>query len=137
MKFRNHLPPNCPPEDAKEASGNVYMLVNDNTPKPEDFQSKREKHPDKPPFEPNERECNACGLSVYTEISELLSTRSRHRGFRKMKLALGKLTSDLGVIKPTPSLDSPSHNTFWVSNDAKPWTAFQVINVSLESGIES
>ena len=120
MKFRNHLPLNCPPEDAKEASGNVYMLVNGNTPKQEDFLSKREKHPDKPPFEPDERECQACGLSVYTEISELLNTRSRHRGFRKMKPALGQLTSDQGVMKQTPSLDSPSHHTWWVADDATP-----------------
>jgi hypothetical protein len=136
MEFRAHLPPNCPPKDAAEASGNVYMLVNGNPPEPEDFRSKREKHPDKPPFEPSERECQACGLSVYTEVSELLKTRSRHRGFRKMKIALGELTSDLGVIKLTPSLDSPSHHTLWVSKDATPWTVFQVINISTESGIE-
>lgn len=83
MKFRDHLPVNCPPGDAQEASGNVYMLVSENPPKPEDFLSKREKHRDKPPFEPNEKECRACGLSVYTEIAELLYVRSRHRGCLK------------------------------------------------------
>ncbi|RUT06554.1 hypothetical protein DSM106972_028110 [Dulcicalothrix desertica PCC 7102] len=137
MKFRDHLPHDCPPEDAKEASGNVYMLVNDNTPKPEDFLSKREKHQDKPPFEPNEVECRACGLSVYTEISDLLNTRSRHRGFRKMKPALGKLTSEHGVIKHTPSHDSPTHHTWWIFNEATPWKIFKVINLSTESTIES
>lgn len=83
MQFRDHLPPNCPPEDAQPASGDVYMFVNENPPSSNDFLSKREKHPDKPPFEPNEKECRACGLSIYTEISDLLNIRSRHRGRAK------------------------------------------------------
>jgi hypothetical protein len=135
--FRDHLPNNCPPEDASDASGNLYMLVNDSMIKPEDFLSKREKHRDKPPLEPNEVECRACGLSVYTEISELLTTRSRHPGFRKMKPALGKLTSEQGVMKHTPSKDSPSHHTWWVTSDAAPWKVFKVINVTTESVMES
>lgn len=54
-----------------------------------------------------------------------------------MKPAVGKLTSEYGVMKHTPSIDSASHHTFWVIRDTNPWKVFKVINISTESVIES
>ncbi|MEA5468174.1 hypothetical protein [Spirulina sp. 06S082] len=126
MQFPDYLPANCPPDTVLPASGTVYYLVNNDPPTPKDFFSKREKNPTKKPFPKAEQECQACGISVYTEIGDLFELQQKFPGFANCKPAVGTLNSDLGVIKATPSSGS-SHHTFWLASGAKPWEVFKVI----------
>ncbi len=129
MEFPEYLPDNCPPETAQAASGKVYYLVNNEPPTPEDFLSKRQKNP-KLRFPKDEKECRACGISVYTEIEDLLKARQEFPGLGNLKVAVGNLTPNLGVIEPTPSRKFPSHHTLWLAIDAQAWTVFHVINIT-------
>lgn len=128
MQFPDHFPDNCPPDTAREALGTAYYLINGSFPKPEDFLSKRQKNPEKR-FRNNRKECQACGISVYTEIEDVLYVRQAFPGLQSLKLAAVNLTPELGVIQPTPSQNAPSHHTLWLAIDAQPWRAFQIINI--------
>lgn len=129
MQFPDYFPDNCPPDTAQPATGTVYYLVKNDPPTPDDFLSKRQKNPNLR-FRPDEKECQACGISVYTEIEDLLNVRQRYPDMGNMKPAVGNLTPNLGVLQPTPSKKSPSHHTLWLAIDAQPWTVFQVINIT-------
>ncbi|WP_160295970.1 hypothetical protein [Aliterella atlantica] len=51
-----------------------------------------------------------------------------------MKLALGNLTPDLGLIQNTPSTRTgKSHHTWWLYKDTSPWAIFQIISIPDET----
>jgi hypothetical protein len=129
MEFREHLQiPNCPPEDAlPPTSIMVYYLVKNNPPDASDFLSLRERRPNEEKFSPDSEECKACGVSVFTELDGIELARKVSRALRKMKTAKGELTSDLGIIKKTPSKNTGnSHCTWWIFKNAKPYNVFTV-----------
>ena len=66
MQFRDHLPLNCPPEDASSLEIEVYCLVGSDPPTIEDFLSLREKKPNEVfKFDHDlVKVCESCGLSV-------------------------------------------------------------------------
>ena len=130
MQFPNYFPENCPFKTAKEASGTVYYLVKNHPPTPEDFLSKRQKNPNKR-FPKDEKECQSCGISVYTEIGDILNLRQIYPDLGDLKVAVSNLTPKLGVIQPSPSNNSPSHHTLWLAIGAEPWTLFQVIDITV------
>lgn len=72
MSFPAHLPKNCPPQEAQDATGEVYRLVNHNSPHHDDFQSWREENMSRDLPE-GVTECQAGGLSVYRDINGCMS----------------------------------------------------------------
>lgn len=130
MERSEKFPPNCPPREAEEASGEVYRLVDSNPPVAKDFRSWYELKPEKT-YEDQAKECQAHGLSVYTQKSSIFSLFNRIPRLRKKKkVALGKLTPDLGVMLNTPSSEDDLHHTLWVAIGKEPWTVFQVVDIS-------
>lgn len=127
--WSEHFPSNCPPENAESAFGEVYRLINHNLPSPDDFRSWREENRNKQCPE-GVTECQACGLSVYTNKADADRVIRRIPRFKRAKPALGLLTAELGVILHTPSRASQSHHTWWTPVDAEPWTVFQIVDVS-------
>ncbi|MGB5961238.1 MAG: hypothetical protein WBG73_11310 [Coleofasciculaceae cyanobacterium] len=126
MQWPEHFPTGCPPQTAHNTSGEVYRLINNDSPMPNDFRSWREENKDKEC--PNGvTECQACGLSVYTEKADAYRVIKRIPRFRKAKPALGNLTTDLGLTLHTPSNTSQSHHTWWIPSGKQPWTVFQIV----------
>ena len=128
MVWLSHLPQNCPPPQAITASGEVYRLVNHNSPHSEDFRSWREENMDKE-LPQGVSECQAGGLSVFKDKADAYRIIRKIPRFRKAKPSLGILTPNLGKILCNPSQSSQSHHTWWVPANEKPWTVFQVTNV--------
>ena len=129
MERSKKFPHNCPPRKAQRASGKVYRLVDSNPPAAKDFRSWYELYPDRT-YENQATECQASGLSVYTQESSISKLIKRIPPLRKKKIALGQLTPDLGVTLNTPSAEDDSHHTWWVPVGKEPWTVFQVVDIS-------
>lgn len=110
-------PPNCPPASATAADGVVFRLLMTSPPTELDFASHRERQPGKTFSNP----CDACGVSVVREaadVTQLLAMPAlRDRPF----VWRGVLRPEMGVLAPTPSRRLPSHHTWWVQGNAKPW----------------
>jgi hypothetical protein len=123
MRFRSHLPNDCPPEDAKGTIGVVYRMIDGDTPESKDFLSFRELNPTKS----YPSDCIASGLSVYTQPEGIRQLRSRVPRFRKMKVAQGNLQPEHGKMKNTPSNLHLSHHTWWIADDCEPATFFAVV----------
>lgn len=125
MPWRNHLPDNCPPDDAKIPSGTFYRLINGARPKAKDFLSHRELYPDREFKEP---ECEVCGVSVFAEIEGIKQLLRRTPALRKRKrLAKGEPQEDCGIAKHTPSYTHKSHHTWWIPDDVDPSPLFTVV----------
>ncbi len=130
MRWPDHLPDGCPPEDATGASEQVYRFVKNDPPTPEDFLSWRELYPNKPCPKSLE-ECYVCSISVFTSKAAVRRLHKRIPTFKNMKPALGELNPTLGVIKNTPSnRTDKSHHDWWPPVDSKPWTVFNVVDIN-------
>ena len=73
MAWPNHFPANCPPIQSEAASGEFYRVVvakNNNGLKAEDFQSQREKQPNKTQWKTDVPECYRCSISILQDINE-------------------------------------------------------------------
>lgn len=123
MIWKKHLPQNCPPDDAVETQGIVYRLVKQRSITPEDFLSYRELNPDKLY---DLSECIVGGISIYTELEGVQKLQSKVPAMKKRKIAKGFLQPQHGKMKNTPSETHPSHNTWWIPLDEKPWEVFNV-----------
>ena len=130
MQGFEHLPSDCPPEEAREASNDlVYRFVTTNPPTQQDFLSWRELNPQLPCPE-KLTECQARGISVYTSKTDVDRLKRKIPVFRDKILALGNLNSQLGMIQNTPSKNAKSHHTWWFPFDSEPWTIFQVLDLT-------
>jgi hypothetical protein len=125
MKWPDHFPENCPPDDAAPSEVIVFMLVSSPV-SPTDFQSLRQRMLDKK-FPTPELECQACGLSVFEEISHVERVRRRVRRLRDRVIGQCRLTPDMGVLKPTRSQFGNSHRTWWIPQGLQPWEFFSVL----------
>src|SRR5688572_27068002 len=110
MNWKSHLPEDCPPEDAEIASGIVFRLIRSTPSSESDFLSFRELNPTKTYDLP---ECIVGGISVYRELSDLISMQNRVPSQRKKKIAKAQLQPNDGKLKNTPSFE-PSHHTWWI-----------------------
>jgi len=124
VTYRDHLPEDCPPEEAQPANGTVYRMLKGNTPTPDDFLSFRELKPGKA----YPSDCIASGLSVYTELAGIRQLQRRVPRFREATVGQGKLDPVHGTIKGTPSQLHASHHTWWLAQEAQPWTFFSAID---------
>jgi hypothetical protein len=125
MKWPDHFPENCPPEDAETSDATVYMLVSSPI-SSTDFQTLIERMPNKK-FPTPELHCQSCGLSVFEDIRHVERVRRRVRRLRNRVIGQGKLTPETGVIKPTHSQFGNSHRTWWIPVGVKPWEFFSLL----------
>jgi hypothetical protein len=131
MKFCDHLPPNCPPSEATSLVIEVYCLVDSDPPTDNDFLSLKERKPEKVFADPV-MVCQACGLSVFTDLTGLELARRVSRGLRKKKVAKGYLSKNSGKIKNTPSQKTGNtHHTWWPARNIEPCALFNVVPQSL------
>ena len=128
MRWKPHLPNDCPPEDADLTSGQVYRLADKADFDEHDFLSYRELYPERQ-WE-GVTECVAGGISVYTDIEGIRQLRRRVKSMRRKKVISGILTPNHGKMKHTPSETHPSHHTWWIPTDEKPWRAFQLVQLN-------
>jgi len=123
-KWPTHFPGGCPPSDAASARGLVYRIVANTPPRPEEFLSAYERNPTK-----YTEDCKARGLSVHsdrTELQRLLRTVPAMKNLGKY-VASAILEPPHGELKPTPTGNSKSHCTWWVSSGTEPWTLFRIV----------
>jgi hypothetical protein len=122
LDWPEHFPELCPPDSSREPKEKVYRFVKQNPPSENDFISHRLLYADKVFSD----ECRACGLSVFTEMADVLSMRKRYNALRKKLLAVGNLSSDVGKILSTPGKYAKSHHTWWVPSGVEVSTIFKI-----------
>lgn len=126
MDWPTFYPEDCPPEDAVLANGTVYRLVGNNIINEYDFWSQRELRPDAT-FR-DVTECQACGVSVFTDLAEIEAVnRNPYMRRKKKKIAVGHLDASMGEMKHTPSRQNRSHHTWWIPANIDPTANFEAI----------
>lgn len=123
MSWPTHFPPDCPPQNAGAPSGKVYRLVDNPGPSNSDFRSHREMYPAKPFPD----ECEACGLSVFKDLSDVARLNRRIPGMRAKVVAEGTLDGSCGKILPTPRKKYKSHHTWWLLVGVQAWHGFSLV----------
>lgn len=109
MRFREELPPGCPPDEAEEINQPrvVFRLARTLPPSEDDFMSQRAEKPERS-FS-GVSECKARGLSVHADRadSERAAKLPALRGRHVCRLLL---SAGAGRILQT---GKPSHHTWW------------------------
>ena len=108
-EYRESLPPDCPPDGAREitSSAAVFRLVRTHPPTADDFRSQRAEKP----FQefPGVSECHARGLSVFSRRED--SQRAlKLPSLRGRLICRVQLESGAGRIQQT---GRRSHHTWW------------------------
>lgn len=106
------FPENCPPNDAREYEGLIYVFVKHSPPVSDDFRTAHDKkiHPDGDP-------CQRRSISCGTDIDYLNKTAILYPIFKKWQKAIGKINYDDGLIKQTGT--QPLHYSFWISPEKR------------------
>ena len=128
LEWPDFYPANCPPAEAKPASGTVYRLVRYDPARAEDFKTPFEENPGR--FN-NKPSIKNCGLSIHTDMqdSEQLKTVMKMvPRFKDTQVAEGELNPTLGMIQHTPSSKYRSHHSWWVPIGAEPWVVFKIVS---------
>lgn len=124
MYWPKHFPPNCPPADTQETDHNVFRFVRTNPPTPIDFMSYKELAPTR---DFRDKECMACGLSVYTELGDAILAQRNVPGMAKRILSQCRLHIGDGRIKHTPGFSGESHHTWWKPNGLSFCDRFSIV----------
>lgn len=120
------FPEQCPPDDARNDTLQVFRLVSNNPPASDDFLSNIRESPHRK-F-PDEILCNAHGVSVYRTYEDILNTRKRFpKPLGHKKIALGTITPIDGFVKET---GGASHITWWLQTEEPHKTFSEVQNVT-------
>lgn len=122
-QFPADFPPFCPPEEATAVERQVYRLVTHDPPFREDFISTKQEQAHK--VFRGQKLCQACGVSVYSDIDDAIKTRAFFQHLQSKKVAVGVTVPEYGKSLETPGY-SDTHLTWWLYTDAQPQTAFQV-----------
>ena len=128
LEWPDYYPENCPPAEAKPASGTVYRLVVHDPAQEEDFKTSFEENPRR--FN-NKPDIKNCGLSVQTDIQDSEQLKKAMKmvpRFKNSQIAEGELNPTLGLIQHTPSSEYKSHHSWWVPIGAEPWVVFKIIS---------
>jgi hypothetical protein len=128
--YSKHFPDDCPPSQSDIASGEFYRFINKahETPQPQDFLSWRQENPNKE-CPTSISECQACGLSIHSSLDDAKNLSLRISRFKKMKIAKGSLSKELGRIQHTPSKNEKSHHTWWIPENTEPYNVFELIDL--------
>lgn len=113
--FPNRPAP-CPPEDATERSIEAYCFCYSVPPTEDDFVPLATTGAARP-FTNLEKECQACGISLYLDIADAHNLGQVPK-FREMILVAVEITPSDGVVKHTHTRDRPSHHTLWPYRNA-------------------
>lgn len=122
-KYPSYFPDNCPPDEATDEEKLLFRLCTEPTLSEKDFVSFYLKNPGK--WKDN---IQAYGLSVLESVDDCISAR-RKNGYLRKKYpfcASGMNNSDRGRILNTPSDTNPNHYTWWVYENVKPHTFFEM-----------
>jgi hypothetical protein len=113
-----NLPDNCPPADATERRIEQAFFFCYSVPVTEaDFVPLASRGAARP-LGSLEKECQACGISLYLDVADARNLAGEIPKFREMILVTVEITPDDGVIKHTQTRDRPSHHTLWPYRDA-------------------
>ena len=125
MSYLEPLPEGCPPEEAEEIVEpvEVFRLVRQNPPTLAEFRSQRAEKPDK--VFKDVPECQARGLSVFTNRRDAAEKALRLPRFRGFFICRVALQPGAGRIQQT---FQPSHHTWW------PLASFDIL---VHSGVET
>jgi hypothetical protein len=134
MNWPAFFPNDCPPGDAKPASGLFYRVVPEKKQrdlKAEDFYSHRKKQPDRV-WPPDRCPCSLCGVSVMETLEDSLRLAQLLLiipAFRNKTcfIAKGTLAGHHGLIKHTPDIEKGllSHHDWWVPDACDPSPVFE------------
>jgi hypothetical protein len=114
MTWHSYTPEGCPPTAAVGMDGCFYRLVASDPPTQTDFKSHKELNPSKPFPDP----CQACGLSIFQNLNDIVALKARVPAFKKKFVAIGELQSHQGVLCHTPSSgQNNSHHTWWLPTE--------------------
>lgn len=110
MTYRESLPEGCPPTGALKISAElrVFRLVKGCPATLDDFHSQRAGKPGAN-FK-GVTECEARGLSVFTDLRDAMEKAMRLPRFRGFHVCPMRLTAGAGSIQQT---FQPSHHTWW------------------------
>lgn len=129
-RFPDWFVPNCPPNDAVEATGTVYRFVAANPADPQEFLSYHETDE-----RPNAAPCQRCGLSVFERLENVRGTL-RHLWKTYPKKSYGphvvkrELSPADGKIKAT---GSPGHRTWWAYEGVERHASFEFVETIQKS----
>ena len=70
LEWPHFYPMNCPPVEAKPASGKVYRLVRSDPAAEKDFKALFKENPQQFKNEPNIKICIGCGLSIHADLQD-------------------------------------------------------------------
>ena len=109
--WKEELPDNCPPEDAKAPNEKeLYRLVSSNPPTDNDFDSHRALYPNKI-F--NVSDCQAHSISIINNLSDIEKMKKLPLHKNKIIVRLQLELKD-GLIKQTGKI---THFSWWVSKN--------------------
>ena len=108
-RYRESLPPDCPPDEAWEITSpaTVFRLVRTHLPTADDFRSQRA---EKPFQKFGVSECRARGLSVFSRREEASQRAMKLPALRGRLVCRVQLESGAGRIQQT---GQRSHHTWW------------------------
>ena len=121
--FPSYFPDNCPPDEATDEEKELFRLCSGPELTEDDFLSLYNKDPEK-----WANNIQAYGLSVLESKEDCDRVRRINAKLRRLYpfCASGKNNSDRGKILNTPSNTNPRHFTWWVYEDVKPHTFFDI-----------
>ena len=120
MNFPDTWPNDCPPQDAVDAEGDVFRIVNNDPPTAEDLASHLEtgRLPKAPP-------CLRCGLSVFREVRDAVHQKMLIPKLGRW-IAKGTLNTEHGKTKLTTG-KQPTHTTWWAYDGVNRVELFAVV----------
>lgn len=120
LTFPSSWPADCPPQDAVDAAGDVFRIVDNDPPITDDLASHWEtgKLPKAPP-------CLRCGLSVFREVRDAVHQRMLIPKLGRW-IAKGTLRVEHGKTKLTTGRQ-PTHTTWWAYDGVNRATLFTVV----------
>lgn len=110
MSYRESLPEGCPPDASVEITSEtiVFRLVKASPATLEDFRSQRAEKPEA--VFKGVTECQARGLSVFTERQDAVQKALLLPRFRGFQVCPVRLVAGAGRLQQT---FQPSHHTWW------------------------
>ena len=126
MDWPEYYPNECPPDYAPSASGVIYRFVDTNPPAGVDFVPYAQEYPNR---NWGDKECQACGLSVYTSLDDCEKVKRKIPSLRKKLTAAATLDPSQGKLMNTPSRKINNHYTWWFPKELlEPWVLFAIVN---------
>lgn len=105
-EWPQHFPAGCPPKDADDLSGIVYMLVETDPPTPTDMKCAV----DRGSFI-GQPECDRASISCARDSQHLRDLRGNSKRLRRHLIANGTFSPEHGKIKQTRG---PGHYSMWL-----------------------